>query len=398
MSEIIVVINAESATIKFAVYSVDRIRSALTLILRGLAESHAEKLSLAITDAEGREVAHDTVSARGEPSNALRALLDASLHWLKTNLDQNQIVAFGHRIVHGGDQFLAPVIITETILANLRKLTPLAPLHQPYNLAVIDGVRDRWPDLPQVGCFDTAFHHTQPKVEQMFALPKAFFDSGVKRYGFHGLSYEYIARVLPAYLGDKADGKVIVAHLGNGASLCAMKQRVSVATTMGFSTLDGLVMGTRSGSIDAGAILYLMDEKKMTSEDIAHLLYHESGLLGVSGLSADMRTLLASDLPHAAEAVELFVHRAVREIGSLTAALGGLDALMFTGGMGSHSALIRQRICDGSAWAGIDLDHQANAAHALRISANHSAASAWVIPTDEEAIIADHTLKLAVSI
>jgi acetate kinase len=277
-------------------------------------------------------------------------------------------------VVHGGDRYTAPTVINAEVLERLAALTPLAPLHQPHNLAGIRAVLAQRPGLPQVACFDTAFHQTQPEVARRFALPRALHDAGVKRYGFHGLSYEYIAGKLPSIAGYRPDWKVIVAHLGNGASLCAMQGGRSIASTMGFTAVEGLMMGTRSGALDPGVLLYLMDEKGMTSRDLARLLYKESGLLGVSGLSHDMRALLASNDPRAHEAIALFVYRIVREAGSLAAALGGLDALVFTGGIGEHAGPVRDAVCRDLRWLG-----------------NFTVA---VIPTDEEAMIARHTLQL----
>jgi acetate kinase len=301
--------------------------------------------------------------------------------------------AAGHRVVHGGADFTAPVRVDAAVLAALDALVPLAPLHQPHNLAAIRAVSAAAPDLPQVACFDTAFHATIPAVAQAFALPRTLAAEGIRRYGFHGLSYEAIAARLPEVLGPRADGRVIVAHLGNGASLCAMRGRASVASTMGFTALDGLMMGTRTGTIDPGVLLHLMEAKGWDAARLGRLLYKESGLLGVSGLSSDMRALLASDAPEAAEAVALFVYRAVREIGSLAAALGGLDALVFTAGIGEHAAPVRAAIVAGCAWLGLTLDTAANAAGGPRIS-GPGPASAWVVPTDEEGVIARATARL----
>jgi acetate kinase len=277
------------------------------------------------------------------------------------------------------------------VFAKLEALSPLAPLHQPHNLAAIAALSKLHPKLSQVACFDTSFHTTQPAVATAFALPRVLTGQGVKRYGFHGLSYEYIASILPDHLGPRADGKVVVAHLGHGASMCAMTKRRSMATTMGFSALDGLVMGKRCGSLDPGVILYLLDYEAMNSKQISHLLYEESGLFGVSGISDDMRELLASRDPYAAEAIELFVYRIVRELGSLVAALGGLDALVFTGGIGEHSAEIRARICRQATWLGMRLDERANAAGGPMISESAGSVSVLALQTNEEYVIARHT-------
>jgi acetate kinase len=287
------------------------------------------------------------------------------------------------------------VLIDASVTAELRRLIPLAPLHQPHNLAAIDALTKLHPGLPQIACFDTAFHHTQSEVATAFALPRRLAAEGIRRYGFHGLSYEYIASVLPDILGSgAAEGRVVVAHLGSGASLCAIRSRRSVATTMGFTALDGLPMSRRCGNIDPGVILYLMQEKGMTAAEVSTLLYNESGLFGVSGISDDMRTLLASDDPSAKQAVDLFVYRIGRELGSMAAALGGIDALVFTAGIGEHAAEIRRRVCEDAAWLGVDLDQSANAAGGAMITRPGSRTSAWAIPTDEDLMIALHTWTL----
>jgi acetate kinase len=280
------------------------------------------------------------------------------------------------------------------VLAVLESFIPLAPLHQPHNLAAIRALLDAAPGLPQVACFDTAFHATQSSVATRYAVPRELEARGVRRYGFHGLSYEYIASVLPDYLGARAGGRVVVAHLGNGASLAALRGQRSVGTSMGFTALEGLVMGTRPGSIDPGVLLYLLQEMKMDATAVADLLYHRCGLLGVSGISHDMRELLASTEVRAAEAVDLFVYRTVTQIGGLVAALEGLDALVFTAGIGEHSGPVRERICQGLAWLGVDFDPAANAHHGPRISREGSPVSVWVIPTNEELMIARHTLQV----
>ena len=300
------------------------------------------------------------------------------LRWLDSRFSKYQLIAAGHRVVHGGAVYKGPVRIDAGVVAELTRLVPLAPLHEPHNLAAIAALGKLHPTLPQVACFDTSFHHTQPEVAAAFALPRGLSEEGVRRYGFHGLSYEYIASVLPHIVGlPIAQGRVVVAHLGSGASMCAMKQRKSVATTMGFTALDGLVMSRRCGSLDPGVVLYLMEEKKMTAAAISDLLYQSSGLLGVSGLSDDMKTLLASDKPYAAEAVDLFVYRICRELGSLAAALNGLDALVFTAGIGEHAPEIRRRVCTESAWLGLEIDVAANEAGGPRITRTDSKKSGW---------------------
>ncbi|MBM3356699.1 MAG: acetate/propionate family kinase [Betaproteobacteria bacterium] len=306
----------------------------------------------------------------------------------------SRLLGAGHRVVHGGERYSAPVRIDPEVLSELERLAPMAPLHQPLDLAGIRVLMRLQPNLPQVACFDTAFHRTQPALAQKFALPREITEAGVRRYGFHGLSYEYIAGALPLHLGERADGRVIVAHLGNGASLCAMHARRSQATTMGFSTLDGLMMGTRSGSVDPGVLLYLMREKSMPAADLEDMLYRRSGLLGASGVSGDMRELLASSDPRSKEAVSLFVYRAARELGSLVAALGGLDVLVFTAGIGERAAAVRAMICEWARWLGVELDEEANRADRAIISASSSRVAVCVIPTDEEMVIARHTARL----
>jgi acetate kinase len=298
-------------------------------------------------------------------------------------------------VVHGGQLFSAPTVLTPETLTTLRGFIPLAPLHQPHNLAGIDAMITALPGLPQIACFDTAYHRTQPELAQLFALPRKYTAEGVRRYGFHGLSYEYIADVLPQHLpAAQANGRVIVAHLGNGASMCGMKARQSQCTTMGFTAVDGLMMGTRTGNLDPGVMLYLIETHGMDAKALTKLLYKESGLLGVSGLSQDMRTLLEAGTADALQAVDLFCYRVVREIGSLAAALGGLDALIFTGGIGEHAAAVREKICLQLGWMGLTLDVEANAKDALRISTANSQVAACVIPTNEEWMIARHVAEL----
>jgi acetate kinase len=324
-----------------------------------------------------------------------RGAIEFLFGWGRTGvLGDARITAVGHRVVHGGTRFAAPVRIVAATIDALAALTPLAPLHQPHNLAAIIAVADFAPSMPQVACFDTAFHRTQPEVAQAFGLPRCYADEGVRRYGFHGLSYEYIARALPAVDARAARGRTIVAHLGNGASLCAMAGGASVASTMGFTALDGLVMGTRCGAIDPGVLLYLIERHGMDGRRLERLLYEESGLLGVSGVSSDMRDLLASADPRAAEAVDLFVYRVGREIGSLAAALGGVDAVVFTGGIGENAAPIRARVVRDARWLGLELDEAANVAGQARISTGGSRVAAWVLPTNEELMIALHTRRV----
>jgi len=309
---------------------------------------------------------------------------------LRARLDHGRVVAIGHRVVHGGSRYAAPAIVTDRVLDDLRALVPLAPLHQPHNLAPIEAFRNLLPGVPQVVCFDTSFHRGWAEVAELVPLPQRIRDLGVQRYGFHGLSYEYIASVLRRVAPEIADGRVIVAHLGNGASLCALRARKSVDCSFGFTTLDGLCMGTRPGAIDPGVILHLLQALGLTVREIETLLYEQSGLLGISGVSNDMRALLGSGEPAARLAVEYFVYRAAKEIGSFAAVLGGVDALVFTAGIGENSVEIRRRVCAASAWLGIELDDAANARHGPRITTAASRASAWVVPTNEELMIARH--------
>ena len=390
MSGAILVLNAGSSSIKFALYPAKEREGDRTALYQGEIDGIGHSARLTARDAGGKSVADAAIAGPGTHHAALSALLK----WIGGHSGGIELAAAGHRVVHGGREFIEPVKLTPQVMEKLAALNPLAPLHQPHNLAAISALSKLHPTLPQVACFDTSFHTTQPAVAAGFALPRALSDKGVRRYGFHGLSYEYIASILPNHLGAKADGKVVVAHLGHGASMCAMTGRRSIATTMGFSALDGLVMGKRCGSLDPGVILYLLDHEGMNSKQISHLLYEESGLFGVSGVSDDMRDLLASKDAHAAQAVELFVYRIVRELGSLVAALDGIDALVFTGGIGENSPEIRARVARQTAWLGVRLDQSANAAGGPHISANGSAVAALALKTDEESMIARHTRVL----
>ena len=384
----IVVLNAGSSSIKFSVFAVDG--DNLTLRCRGQVESLQNAPHFIATGAEG------AVLSERRWDDPLRHddALDHLFGFLRSGVAGGQVLGIGHRVVHGGTRFTQPVLVDGETIRALESLIPLAPLHQPHNLAPMHRLRERAPDVPQVACFDTAFHDTNPEIARRFALPERFHAAGVRRYGFHGLSYEYIASVLPQFDETAARGRTIVAHLGNGASMCAMVGGRSIASTMGFTALDGLPMGTRSGAIDPGVVLYLLDELGMDARAIEHLLYNESGLLGVSGLSSDMRTLRASDDPRARLAIDLYVYRIRRELGSLAAALGGLDALVFTAGIGEHAAPIRARVCADAAWLGVELDAGANENGGPRISTPTAQVAAWVIPTDEERMIAQHTLTL----
>jgi acetate kinase len=388
MTDAILVLNAGSSSLKFSVF-LDRAPAEPQLALRGQIEGILTKPSFAARDASGTTLAEGELGGAMQPGHegAVGFLLD----WLEQRPGGQRLVAAGHRVVHGGLEFSAPVRVNAAVLDALERLVPLAPLQQPHNLAAIRAVAARAPELAQVACFDTAFHTAQPPLAQAFALPRRLTDAGIRRYGFHGLSYEYIALRLPSVDMRAASGRTVVAHLGNGASMCALLAGESVASTMGFTPLDGLPMGTRCGAIDPGVLLYLLDHHGMDARGLEKLLYHESGLLGVSGISSDMRALLASGDAHAAEAVGLFVYRTVRELGSLAAALGGLDALVFTAGIGENAPLIRARVCRAAAWLGIELDESANAGGGPCISRAGSPASAWVLPTNEELMIAMHT-------
>jgi acetate kinase len=389
MDGAILVLNAGSSSLKFKVYALaadGRLAAIGDGQFEGLTtaprlRARAGGASVAASDwPAGTRLGHaEAVAELGRLEPAL--------------LGGRRLAAIGHRVVHGGTRFDAPVVIDDAILGALEELIPLAPLHQPHNLSPIRAWRMARPGLPQVACFDTAFHRVQPALAQSFALPERFARDGVRRYGFHGLSYEYIARRLPALDPRLAAGRVVVAHLGNGASLCAMRDGRSMASTMGFTALDGLMMGTRCGALDPGVVLHLMDRYAMDARALEALLYRESGLLGVSGISSDMRALRASSDPRARQAIDLFVYRAGREIGSLAAALGGLDALIFTAGIGENDAATRAEICAMSAWLGIDLDPEANLAGGPRISRSGSRAAAWVVPTDEESMIAAHACR-----
>jgi acetate kinase len=389
MGDALLVLNAGSSSLKFSVFlDEDPPRQLLSGQIEGLLTSpRFSARDAAAIVAEKQWAAGTRLGHQGA--------IDFLFAWGRRDvLGGQRIAAVGHRIVHGGTRFSAPVRIDAAVVAELEALIPLAPLHQPHNLAAVRAVAQVAPALAQVACFDTAFHQTQPAVAQAFALPRRFGDEGIRRYGFHGLSYEYIASVLASEDRKVAQGRTIVAHLGSGASLCAMQDGRSVATTMGFTALDGLVMGTRCGAIDPGVLLYLLDRRGMAIDAVQRLLYEECGLLGVSGVSSDMRVLLASAEKGAADAVNLFVYRISREIGSLAAALGGVDALVFTGGIGENAPVIRRRVCHDARWLGVELDEIANAAPGRRISTPGSRVSAWVVPTNEEAMIARHTRRL----
>jgi acetate kinase len=380
------VINAGSSSLKFSVYEGER------RLLTGQVDGIGVRPAVTATGPDGEAIAAPDM---GEPPPTTPSeVLPRLLPWLRAQLGGKRISALGHRVVHGGLRHSRPARVTPELLAELEALVPLAPLHEPHNLAPIKMALSLNPDLPQVACFDTAFHRTAPEVEQAFALPYALYDEGVRRYGFHGLSYEYIASVLPEQAPEIADGRVVVMHLGNGCSACAMKARVSVATTMGFTALDGLPMGTRCGALDAGVVLHLIQQKRMSAEALVDLLYRRSGMLGLSGVSSDFRQLLASREPRARFALEVFYYRAASEIGSLAAALGGLDGIVFTAGVGENAAAVRSAICRACAWLGVELDEAANRQQQTRITAPQSRIGAYMVKTDENLMIARHARVL----
>ncbi|MBN9037625.1 MAG: acetate/propionate family kinase [Rhizobiales bacterium] len=383
----ILVLNAGSSSLKFAVY--ER-RESLPLIFKGNVSSLSAnpRLKLSIGNATEEK-------SLGRKSLDIGAAVEVVAAEMGDRGAGRPVAAVGHRIVHGARDFISPVVLDEPIVEQLRGLIPLAPLHQPQNLQVVDLARKLFPEAVQVGCFDTAFHAARPGIAKSYGLPRALTDAGVQSYGFHGLSYAYISSELGKRYGPEAGGRVIVAHLGNGASLCAMRGGQSVATTMGFSTLDGLVMSTRCGSLDPGIVIHLLQNLRMSVEEVSTLLYDGSGLLGISGISGDMATLLEADSPSAAEAVDLFVYRAGREIGSLAAAIGGLDILVFTAGIGENSPAIRDQICASAGWLGVKIDPESNKQNLTRISSPDSAVDVLVIPTDEERAMAEQILSIS---
>jgi acetate kinase len=386
MDDYSLVLNAGSSSLKFCVYRRPSEQS-WRLEARGQIDGIGTSPRLTAKAESGASIADETLGASVKDG---RAAVEILAEWLRSRYGGARVLGVGHRVVHGGATHAAPCVITPKVLEELRRLIPLAPLHQPYNLAAIEAVSERRPDVPQVACFDTSFHRGQPAVAELVPLPKAIRDTGVQRYGFHGLSYEYIASVLPQVAPEIAEGRVIVAHLGSGASLCALRARKSVESTLGFTALDGLCMGTRPGSVDPGVILHLFQTMGRSAAEVEKLLYKQSGLLGISSISNDMRDLVDNPDPAARLAVDYFVYQAAKHIGALAAVLGGMDALVFTAGIGEHSVEIRRRICETSAWLGVKLNPAANAAHETRISAADSRVSAWMIPTNEELMIARH--------
>ena len=390
MEDYSLVLNAGSSSLKFCVYQ-RAASGAWRLDARGQVEGIGSKPQFEAKNELGAKLAEQALGA--EVCDG-RTALDALAAWLRGRYAGSQVLGVGHRVVHGGARFATPTIVTDDVLTHLHRLVPLAPLHQPHNVAAIEAVMDQLPGVPQVACFDTGFHRGQPAVAELVPLPAEIRRSGVQRYGFHGLSYEYIASVLPRVAPEIAGGRVIVAHLGSGASLCALKDRKSIDSTLGFTALDGLCMGTRPGAVDPGVILYLFQTLGLSATEVETMLYKKSGLLGISGISNDMRDLLESQDADARLAVDYFVYRATKEIGALAAAAGGIDALVFTAGIGEKSAEVRRRICEATTWLGIALDEDANTRHESRITYPKSAVSAWVIPTNEELMIARHTWNL----
>ena len=388
MDDYALVLNAGSSSLKFSVFQRPDGQS-WRLEARGQIEGIGVSPRLTVKDSNGETLANQDADVRDgrEAVNALAA-------WLRSKYGGSRVLGVGHRVVHGGARFKVPTVLNPQVLEQLRELIPLAPLHQPYNLAAIEAAMTRLPNVPQVACFDTSFHRGQPAVTELIPLPRELRQAGLQRYGFHGLSYEYIASVLPQVAPEIAQGRVIVAHLGSGASLCALKEGKSVDSTLGFTALDGLCMGTRPGSLDPGVVLHLFQSLKLSVKEVETLLYKKSGLLGISGISNDMRDLLGRAEPDAQLAVDYFVYRAAKEIGALTAVLGGIDGLVFTAGIGENSPEIRRRICDACAWLGVELNENANRDRGPEISTARSKVSVWVVPTNEELMIARHTGSL----
>jgi acetate kinase len=385
----LLVVNAGSSSLKFCVYSIDEAPTP-TLVSRGQIDGIGTRPRLRAHDGAGVTLTDQTF-APAEVAD-VAAAMDRVGAWLRQKYARTNLVAVGHRVAHGGARYAAPVIVDDTVLSALERFIPLAPLHQPHHLRPMRTLAERYPGVVQVACFDTGFHRGHPEVADRYALPDDLYKEGVRRYGFHGLSYEYIARRLPAVAPEIARGAVVVCHLGSGSSMCAIKDGRSVDSTMGFTALDGLPMGTRCGQLDPGVVLYLLAEKGYSVKDVEQLLYQRAGLRGLSGVSNDVRDLLASEDPRARPALDYLVYRVAREIGSLAAAMNGIDAVVFTAGIGENSPDIRARVCARSSWLGLEVDDAANRGGGPRISVPRAAVSAWVIPTDEEGMIAAHTL------
>lgn len=385
-ADAVLTLNAGSSSLKFALFCDGNDKP----LYNGLVDRIGPDAHIRIHDHQGRDVPAVQGGLESH-EDAFQRIIEV----LGLNRDRRQLSAVGHRVVHGGQHYAMPTLIHAHVLADLAKLIPFAPLHQPHNLRGIALASEAFPGVAQVACFDTAFHRSHPWVNDTFALPRALYDEGVRRYGFHGLSYEFVLAAFQQRFPASAQGKLVIAHLGNGASMCAISEGRSVASTMGFSALDGLPMGTRCGQLDPGVLLYLMDQKSMTASEISDLLYKHSGLLGLSGLSNDMRTLQASPDQAAAEAIDYFVFRCQRELGAMAAALGGLDALVFCGGIGENASAIRARICSRLAWMGVEIDAAANEHGESVISSNSSRALVLVIPTNEELVIASAARSLS---
>ncbi|MCX7091632.1 MAG: acetate/propionate family kinase [Legionellales bacterium] len=384
MTDVILTINSGSSSMKFSIFSYQK---NLNLIFKGEIESIIKDPYLTLFDHNHTQILKSPIATKG-----IEASLQTFFKWFDKAPEAMTLKAVGHRIVHGGKDFFHPTLVNDEVMKKIAHLIPLAPFHQPKNLEAIKIIKKMHPDIPQIACFDTSFHKTQKKLATLFAIPRKLMDDGIIRYGFHGISYEYIASVITQHIGDIGNQRVIVAHLGNGASMCAMYQRKSVATSMGLTALDGLMMGSRCGTIDPGVILYLLEEKKLSIEHIRHLLYQESGLLGVSGISNDMRKLQSSLTPHAIEAVDLFCYIAAKELSALCTSIQGCDAIIFTAGIGEQSSIVRKKICEHLQWLGIVLDDHANSQHATIISQkDQSAILVGVIPTNEDNMIAKHT-------
>lgn len=387
MTAHVLVLNAGSSSLKFGLYQRPE-QDSLALVAKGQVEGIRTRPRFRARDAAGGVLADQDLGAEVRDG---ASALDWLAEWLASRFEHESLAAAGHRVVHGGQRYTLPTLVTPEIVQELKELSPLAPLHQPFNLAAIEAVFERMPEIPQVACFDTAFHRGHSAVADLIPLPEDLRAGGLQKYGFHGLSYEYIASVLPDVAPEIAAGRVLVAHLGSGASICAIKDGKSVDSTLGFTALDGLCMGSRPGALDPGVVLYLFQELGLSANEVEDILYRDSGLRGISGISNDMRALLGSDDPAARLAIDYFVYRAAKEIGALTAVLGGLDGLVFTAGIGENSAEIRRRICAASEWLGIRLDAEANEAHGPGITTDDAGVSAWVIPTNEELMIARHT-------
>lgn len=389
MSDAIAVLNAGSSSVKYSMYLAEG--DELRLHLRGQIERLLISPRFVAKDGSGNVVAERSwgEGTKLGHDGGIQHLFE----FLRKEVAQHRLIGVGHRVAHGGMDFTRPVRVDAGVIQALERLVPLVPLHQPHNLAPMRTLLERAPQLTQVACFDTSFHHSNPPASRYYALPLEYAEAGVRRYGFHGLSYEYIASVLPKVDAAAAAGRTIVLHLGSGSSMCAMRGGQSMASTMGFTGVEGLPMGTRSGSLDPGVLLFLMDQRKMDARAIEKLIYEQSGLLGLSGISSDMRALLQSENPRARLAVDVYIYRIGRELGSLVAALGGLDAIVFTAGIGEHASVVRSRVCRDAAWTGLELDEGSNATGGPRVSTTGSRVSAWVIPTNEELIIAQHTRR-----